>query len=184
MGDASPIAVVGLGGLFPDAPTLEAYWRNIVGRVDTTREVPPGRWSLDPRDLLDSEGGPDSVLSTRACFVEAFELDAEGLALDPALLRDLDPLFHLVLHVGRAAWRGGETRTLDPERVGVILAAIALPTDASSALTRELHGEWFEAQVLGERRGEQYESGRRTSPLNARATGLPAGLLATALGLG
>ena len=184
MGDASPIAVVGLGGLFPDAPTLEAYWRNIVGRVDTTREVPQGRWSLDPRDLLDSEGGPDSVLSTRACFVEAFELDAEGLALDPALLRDLDPLFHLVLHVGRAAWRGGETRTLDPERVGVILAAIALPTDASSALTRELHGEWFEAQVLGERRGERNDSGRRTSPLNARATGLPAGLLATALGLG
>ena len=57
MGDASPIAVVGMGGLFPNAPTLETYWRNIVGRVDATREVPAGRWSLDPRDLLDSEGG-------------------------------------------------------------------------------------------------------------------------------
>jgi hypothetical protein len=39
--------------------------------------------------------------------------------------------------------------SVDPERVAVFLAAIALPTDASSRLTRELFGRAFAERLFG-----------------------------------
>ena len=42
----SPIAVVGLGGLFPQAPDLDTFQHNIQARFDASRAVPPGRWVL------------------------------------------------------------------------------------------------------------------------------------------
>ena len=39
----SPIAVVGLGGLFPQAPDLDTFQHNIQARIDASRAVPPGR---------------------------------------------------------------------------------------------------------------------------------------------
>ena len=74
----SRVAIVGCGGIFPGAPELESFWRNIeVGR-DAARDVPPGRWLLDPDDAYDAEiGKKDHVYSKRACFVEDFKLDPE-----------------------------------------------------------------------------------------------------------
>ena len=54
MRNQPPIAIVGISGLFPGAPDLETYWRNIVNRVDTTARVPAERWIVDPRVMVDS----------------------------------------------------------------------------------------------------------------------------------
>jgi PfaB family protein len=179
-----PIAIVGMGGVFPQAPDLAAFERNILNNVDTAREAPPERWAIDPADMVDPEPAPDKAYSKRACFIEDFKLDPQGLRLDAELIASLDPMYHLVLHTGREAYRSAKFASLDHQRVGVYLAAIALPTDASSALTRELIGRAFERRILGERLTGQSAIEGDTSPLNARVTGLPASLLATALGLG
>jgi acyl transferase domain-containing protein len=145
MGDRVPIAIVGLGGVFPGALDLDTFWRNIAGKVDATRSVPPGRWIIDPQDLLDPQPGPDKTYSDRACFVEGFSLDPAGLNLDPDLLRELDPLYSLVLHVGRHAYQEGVIDTVNPQRVGVMLAATCsdarLPGDCwvSVLRTRRSH---------------------------------------------
>lgn len=194
MAEATPIAIVGLGGVFPQALDPDAFAQNIFASVDTTRPVPPERWILDPRDACDPRPGPDTAYCDRACFVEGFSFDPAGLALEPGLLRDLDPLYSLVLHAGRQAWQDGVTDTLDRERVGVMLAAIALPTDGASALTRDVLGRSFEHELLGRESADGWHGrlGREnadadrnppTSLLNARVTALPAGLLATALRL-
>ena len=193
MTDPSPIAVVGLGGLFPQAPDLDTFQRNIQARVDSSRAVPPGRWVLDPQDAYDPVLAPDKVYSTRACFVEGFTFDPAGLQLDADTLGGLDPLYEMVLHVGRQAFHDfhdAATATLDRRRVGVTLAAIALPTDGSSAITQELLGRAFERALLGSI-GTAGMAGTKTqsavalsSPLNSRVTARPASLLAQALGLG
>jgi acyl transferase domain-containing protein/3-hydroxymyristoyl/3-hydroxydecanoyl-(acyl carrier protein) dehydratase len=188
--DRPPIAVVGLGALLPGADSPAAFWRNIAAKVDAIRDVPEGRWILDPADVLDPEGGPDKVFSTRGGYVDEFRLDPSGLNIDPGLLAVLDPLFHFVLHAGRQAFNDAVTENLDRQRVGVILAAIALPTDGSSALTREILGSAFERALLGKRarrdestKGRRARAGKPITALNAHVTALPAGLLATALGL-
>src|SRR5262245_48760344 len=136
MAPPRPVAVVGMGGVFP-APGgwcgLEGFWRMIEAGESAAREVPPGRWRLAAADAFD--GGrvvADRTYSTRACFVEGFHLDPRGLDADPALLAALDPVFHLALHAGREAWESARTARLDRARVAVVLGNIALPTDGAS----------------------------------------------------
>ena len=192
MRSSTSIAIVGMGGVFPGAGDVQAFWRNIAAGRNTAREVPPGRWVLDRREAFHPDVAPDRVYSTRGCFVQELEPDLTGLDVDRALLAELDPLYHLVLHAGRGAYFDGVIDSLDRNRVGVILAAIALPTDAASAITRETLGRAFERKVLEPfGRADACNGGDdvwgtsgRTHPLNGRVVGLPAGLLAAALRLG
>jgi len=180
-----PIAVTGMGIVAPGALDVVAFWRNIVERRDLCREVPAGRWVLPPdraRARTPGTAGPDEVISTRGFFVDPFRLSMDGLDIDLRLLAQLDPLYHFALHAGRDAFRAGGGEALERSRIGVILAAIALPTDGSSALSRAITGGAFERDLL-----QRTESAGRASevhPLNAYPTALPAAIIARALGLG
>ena len=174
------VAIVGLGAIFPRADDPGQFWEIIEQGLATARDVPPGRWPLDPTDAFDPRvGTPDRVYSTRGCFVEGFRLDPEGLDLDPALLGRLDPMFHLALHAARAAWRDARTDAVDRSRVGVVFGNLVLPTEATSAYAWETLGRTF-----AERLGIAEEPTDPVDPWNTRAAGLPAGLVAKALGLG
>ncbi len=210
MNDDTPIAVVGMGLAFPDAAEPREFWQNIVSRRDSAREVPPDRWILDPIAALSDRIAPDRLRSLRGCFIDHQTLVRESPpplvreyilapapagnpscapALNQRLQDDLDPLFHLVHHSGRWAFNDCSTSGIDPARIGVILAAIALPTDGSSAITREILGEDFRRRLFADGSSDSESSelslpSLRTDPRNAEVTGLPAALLADALSLG
>jgi acyl transferase domain-containing protein len=174
------VAIVGIGGIFPRSPDLASFWTNVEGGVAATREVPPGRWLLDTLEAYDPRVGlPDHVYSTRGCYVEDFTLDPAGLDVDPDLLDRLDPMFHLALHAGRAAWLDARMEAVDRSRVGVVFGNIVLPTETASKIARETLGRTFEESL-----GIEAEPVEPFEPLNTRVAGLPAGLLAKALGLG
>ncbi len=46
-GSRDGIAVIGMACLFPGAPNLDAYWRNILGKVDAVSDPPPEAWDTD-----------------------------------------------------------------------------------------------------------------------------------------
>ena len=176
------IAVVGLGGVFPEAPTLERFWDNLAARRCAAKPVPVGRWLLSAEDAFDPrKGADDKVYSLNACLIEGFAPDLAGFELPEALLKELDPLFHLGLHAAREAWRAAATGKVDRSRVGVIMGHIVLPSDSSSALSREILTPAFERHGLGR---QVPPASRRVHPLNRCVAGLPAGLIARALGLG
>jgi PfaB family protein len=180
MGRDERVAIVGIGGIFPGSPDLTRFWANIEAGVASTREVPPDRWLLNPLDAFDPRVAlPDHVYSTRGCFVEGFELDPEGLDVDRDLLGRLDPMFHLALHAGRAAWHDAQTAEVDRSRVGVVFGNIVLPTETASEIARTTLGRTFEESL-----GIEPDPTEPFEPLNTRVAGLPAGLLAKALGLG
>src|SRR5205085_5819852 len=133
-----------------------------------SRDVPPGRWLLD-RDAAFAPGGPqpDKVYSRRGYFLDTIPLDPDYAALDPVV--------HLLLAAGRRAWADAVIGPLDRRRVGVLLGNIALPTERVSALSRELLAPLFAG-------GDP--TAATVEPLNRYAVGLPAGILAQALGLG
>lgn len=188
MNDIQSIAIVGIGGIFPGSEDLNHFWNTILRGINTAREVPEGRWLLSPESAFQPDGpAPDKVYSHRACFIEdrqlrqASEVIGRELHLDPIFLDHLDPMFHLALYAGYQAFQDAVTEPLDRSRVGVIIGNIALPTEKSSALAREILGRTFEEKVLGKRRKEA-EPG--THPFNRYVAGLPGGLLARALRLG
>ncbi len=177
-----PIAIVGAGGLFPDAPTPERFWENLAARRCAAKEVPAGRWPLDPRAAYSAErGAADALYGLKACFVEDFTFDPAGLALDRAWAESLDPAFHFALHAARAALAEAGLSSADRERTGVILGQLALPTDAASAYARELLRPGFEREALGL---APSRGGAGVNPANRFVAGLPGGVVAKAFGLG
>jgi acyl transferase domain-containing protein/phosphopantetheinyl transferase len=41
------VAIIGMSCLFPAAPNLDAYWRNILGKVDAVTDPPPEAWETE-----------------------------------------------------------------------------------------------------------------------------------------
>ena len=188
MNPNNPIAVVGMAGLFPGAGNLDIFWQNIINRVDATGEVRPDRWNVDPDSMFSPDPQPDKAYSKRCCLMTDFKFDPSDIDLDKDLVSALDPLYHVVLHVGREVLSGIPNRSLNRERTGVILAAIALPTDSTSAVTREILGAAFEDKlfsgIAADRKGSEIKPFSRNHYLASRVTSLPGAILAKAFGLG
>jgi PfaB family protein len=169
-----------MGGIFPGAATPERLWSNIAAAVDASKDVPPGRWLLDPKEAVAAGTAvADHVPTNRGYFVDPLQFDQSGLDLPDGLLGGLDPLFHLTLHAGVQAWCAAQTDDLDRGRVGIILGNIALPTEKASELARTVLGRTFAEKLPG-----SVSVPPAVAPLNRYVTGLPAGLLARVLGLG
>lgn len=181
---AERIAIVGVGGVFPGARDLAAFWRHVAEAIDAGRPAPEQRWFLKPGRVL-APGGPqaDRVYSTWCCPLDdvALEFDPSGLNVDRALLDRLDPLFRIGLKAAQSAWGDARRPKVEPQRAGVILGHIVLPTESTSALARDVLVRDFAKRLLSPRAVEWPKStwDRR----NWLAAGLPAALIAQALGL-
>ncbi|MGV3621521.1 MAG: beta-ketoacyl synthase N-terminal-like domain-containing protein [Archangium sp.] len=153
------IAIVGIAGRFPGAPSVDALWELVRSGKTAAREVPASRWPVDPKSIVSTSGAPDTARSRIQCLVDDFDLDV------PQELRGrLSSLAKLTLQVGHDAVKGVR---FDPKRAAAIVANIALPTDAASALA--------ESVVLGKGHFE---------PMDAFPTATPVALLSQSLGLG
>jgi acyl transferase domain-containing protein/3-hydroxymyristoyl/3-hydroxydecanoyl-(acyl carrier protein) dehydratase len=135
---APHIAVVSMAGIFPGANDTEAFIRHILNRSQHVIQIPPHRWVAPVNKMVVSSPAPDRAVSGRAGLITDFSFDPAGLDLDEALLTGLDPVHHLVLDAGRTACRNCHLPENLKQRTGVILAAIALPTDTASAFSRDL----------------------------------------------
>lgn len=179
---APSVAIVGIGGIFPDAPDLAAFWDNIRHGRSAARDVAPERWTISPDAAFHPEvGRADKAYSQRCCLLDAIPALAADLAarLDPALLDDLDPLVHLLLHAGQQAFHDAVTAPLDRSRIGVIVGNLVLPSEKISRYARTILGRTFAEKLLGN--ADQPEL---ANPFNRYVAGLPAGILAQSLGLG
>ncbi|MBT8364129.1 MAG: polyketide synthase, partial [Deltaproteobacteria bacterium] len=188
MSQKEPIAVVGMAGLFPGAPNLEIFWQNILEGVDTCGEVHPDRWHIAADTMYHPEPQPDKAYSKRCCLITDFKFDPSGIAIDPNLLASLDPLYHIVLQVGKEAIKDIRQSSLNRRRTGVIIAAIALPTDTTSKITSQILGPVFEEKLFSELAPEPFKIDlsyfSRAQYLSGRVTSLPGAILAKAFGLG
>ncbi len=178
------IAIVGMACHFPGALQLNHFWENIKRGQGFAAEVPKVRWIADPADVLADGWQPDRAYSRKACLIQDFQFNPHDFRLDPNMTIGLDPLHHLTLAAGRQAFNDCRTQAVNLKRCGAIIAAIALPTDSSSAVSRRLLTEALAEKYFPSSRSRtetRITSGRA---LAARVVGWPATLLAMELGLG
>lgn len=177
-----PIAIVGLGGIFPGATDLDAFWTMLENGDQAIGEPPPGRWVMSPKQARHTDGiAPDRVRSTRGGYLQDFRCDPQGLQLSPDFIATLDPLYHLALHAGRQALHSSRWHAGSAARTAVILGNIALPTAGASRLAAQTLGRTFAEQLLEAPSPDQPDS---PNWIDRYAAGLPAGVVAKALGLG
>ncbi len=183
MKEKNDIAVVSMAGIFPGAPDINIFWDNILNKKYAGKKVPESRWIAPDRAMLSKDPQPDKAFSHMACLVDDFSFDPSGLDIDPGLAMSLDPVHKMALSAGKKAWALCKNQKTDLSRVGVCLAAIALPTDSSSYLAREIPGKVFAARIFN----EPYDFAKhltRQAAISSKVTSLPAALIAKALGFG
>ncbi|WP_438484774.1 beta-ketoacyl synthase N-terminal-like domain-containing protein [Streptomyces sp. S186] len=119
-----PVAIVGMAVLFPGAPDLAAYWRNLTAGFDAITEVPFGRWDPSFYDPAAAGGRSDRVYCRRGGFVdELAEVEATRFGIAPHSVPGTEPEQLIALHVAAEAIAdaGGEARLPDRDRIGVVL---------------------------------------------------------------
>lgn len=119
----TPIAIVGMDCIFPEAENLAQYWDNIVREVDCITDVPPSRWRSE--DYFDADPQtPDKTYCKRGGFIPEIDFDPIEFGLPPNILEATDVSQLLSLVVAKRALEDagyGEGRDFDRDRVGVIL---------------------------------------------------------------
>ncbi|WP_235486555.1 beta-ketoacyl synthase N-terminal-like domain-containing protein [Streptomyces roseoverticillatus] len=110
--------------LFPGAPDLATYWRNLTAGTDAITEVPSGRWDPSFYDPAAAGGRADRVYCRRGGFVdELAEVEATRFGIMPSSVPGTEPEQLIALRVAAEAIAdaGGEARLPDRDRIGVIL---------------------------------------------------------------
>ncbi len=118
------IAVIGMGGRFPQAPSLDAFWENLAAGRDAVREVPSTRW---PTRRGEAEGRAANQPPRYAALLDDIEsFDAPFFRLSPREAATMDPQQRLLLEV---AWEtleaAGYAGRLTGSRTGVFVGAMA-----------------------------------------------------------
>lgn len=116
------IAIIGMAGIFPGAPNIAHYWRNIVEGVDSISDVPAQRWDksfYDPNSTA-----VDRFYCKRGGFVDDYvDFDPLQFGVMPKAAQSADPdqLLSLRIGVEAIADAGYQTREFARQRTGVII---------------------------------------------------------------
>jgi acyl transferase domain-containing protein len=119
----SPVAIIGMGCIFPQAINLQQYWENIVSKADCITDVPATRWSID--EYYDSDpNAADKTYCKRGAFLPDIDFNPLEFGLPPNILEVTDVSQMLSLLVAKQAMLDagyGEGKDFNREQTGVIL---------------------------------------------------------------
>ena len=126
---ACPIAIVGIGCLFPKADGVESYWSNIKRGVDAISDIPATHWK--PEAYFDSDPAkPDMTYAKRGGFIDPVDFNPLHHGITPNNLEATDTTQLLGLMVAEQALRDanyetgrgtGDGRPFNRDRTSIIL---------------------------------------------------------------
>ncbi len=99
---AVPLAIVGMGCLFPKAANATDFWTNIRDGVDAISDIPPTHWN--PDDYFDADKSTaDMTYARRGGFIDAVEFDPLLYGMSPNNIEATDTTQLLGMAVARQA---------------------------------------------------------------------------------
>ena len=120
---ATPLAIIGIGCLFPGADNLNAYWARIRNGDDAITDVPPTHWRAEDYYHPDPKA-PDRIYTARGGFLDATPFNPAAFGIAPNSLEATDTAQLLGMVAAQQALNDagyGEDRSFDRSRVSVIL---------------------------------------------------------------
>lgn len=120
---STPIAIVGMGCMFPKARNLKEFWRLVSHGDDAITDIPESHWSAS--DFFDSDPKrPDHTYAKRGGFLSPVNFDPTEFGIPPMALEATDTAQLLGLVVAKMALEDAgytEDREFDRDKVSVIL---------------------------------------------------------------
>jgi malonyl CoA-acyl carrier protein transacylase len=124
-----PLAIVGIGCLFPKANNAEEYWANIREGVDAITDIPETHWK--PSDYFDEDkSAADMTYGKRGGFINPMDFNPLLYGLSPNNIEATDTTQLLGMMIARQALLdagystgkdAGDGREFDRDRTSVIL---------------------------------------------------------------
>ncbi len=112
--NAEPIAIIGVAGVYPQAPDLETFWQNLRSGRDCIDEVPAERWSAD---FFDAD--PDRAVASGRSYgrwggflKDLYRFDARFFGITPREALLMNPKERILL---QNAWHAMEDAGYTPE---------------------------------------------------------------------
>ena len=116
----TPLAIVGLGCLFPQADGPGAYWANVKNAVDCITDVPATHWN--PDDYFDPDPkSPDMTYARRGGFLDAVPFNPFEFGIAPRDIEATDTAQLLGLVAAKMALRDAGVSPDVAARTSVIL---------------------------------------------------------------
>ena len=182
------IAIVGLGGIFPGATTLEDFWQNLVaGRDLRTPMSSTQTHPVDPSYFYDPQPGTsDKYYNPYGGFIQDFTFDPTGYQLPAEQLAKLDVTSQWSLHAARAALADAKL-SAPPAKTGVILGNLSFPTRNSMQIVHPFYHDLVEATLRDVFADDTFQLVRPdnppTNPDELRTGSYPVDIVSRALGL-
>lgn len=85
----SDVAIIGMSCIFPGAKDMQAFWENIINRVDSTQEVPADR--IDPVHFDKTVSGVDRFYCNRGGFIPDHQFDPQRFGILPLAVEGTEP---------------------------------------------------------------------------------------------
>ena len=143
---AQPVAIVGIGCVFPGAPTAADLWRNVCEGVDAISDVPADRWDpvfyAPPAPGEAPEPRPDRFYCRRGGFVDdVARFDPTAYGVMPVAVDGGEPDQFIALAQAAAALAdsGDAHERVAPERVGVVVGRGGYRTPGIARLDQRVH---------------------------------------------
>ncbi|SMF30762.1 type I polyketide synthase [Pseudobacteriovorax antillogorgiicola] len=118
-----PLAVVGIGCLFPESDSLEEYWSLIKNGRDAIREIPYTHWNPDDYYNQDPKA-PDQTYGRTGGFLRPHKFDPLRYGISPQAIEATDTTQLLGMVVAEKALESagyGPDQDFDRERTSCIL---------------------------------------------------------------
>ena len=136
---AEPIAVIGVGSIFPGRGGNTGYWRDIFQGRDTLTETPASHWLLD--DYYDANPlTPDRTYGRRGGFISPVPFDPLAFGIPPNALQQTDSAQLLALIAAKHALDDIESTSgveIDRTRTSVMLG-VASATELTAHMAGRL----------------------------------------------
>ena len=131
------IAIVGIGGVFPECEDLKDFWDIIENGKSAFKHAPKNRWILDSSSVISKVKAPNKAFTDIGAFIS--EDTIQKLCTKYGIEDDnLDPVFKITAIAGKSAFDKCKTSEIANDKIGVILGSIALPTETSEQISFDL----------------------------------------------
>ncbi len=110
-GPVERVAIVGMSGRFPKAPTLAAFWKNLLAGRDCISEIPASRWPIERFYDPDAASPGKTCCKWMGVLEEVDRFDPLFFQISPAEARLMDPQQRLFIE---SCWSCLEDAAINP----------------------------------------------------------------------
>lgn len=145
-----PIAIVGMGCLFPQANNPELYWENLCQKKDCSAPISDRELGISPEHYYHAESAvADTIHYNKNGYIRDFKFNSKGYNLSEDALNSLDDVFKWTLYSAEQAlidsgYRHNKKRL---DKTGLIIGNIAMPTHSVKHMMTPFYHQLLEPYI-------------------------------------